>query len=130
MKKLLIVSTDQHLLNALNTDLTQWDYNVQTLQKPDLLFNKLNSFNPDLLIIDFILNDLNGGTLCHQIKCDPKLHNLPVIILSDYPELGRFSNKFGCEAILKKPLQMYDLINAVLKVIKESENSLDSQITD
>lgn len=68
---------------------------------------------PELLIIDFILNDDNGGALCHQVKLDAKLHDLPVILLSEYTSLDRLAAKFGCSTVITKPVNMPELFETI-----------------
>ena len=125
MKKILFVSYDQFLLNTVKTELSSWNFIVKTSQNPNELFDELNYFEPDLLIIDFILNDVNGGTLSRQVKSNALTQHIPVIILTDYPELVRFSNKFGCDVMLNKPVRMPELANAAFLLTSKSESYLN-----
>lgn len=118
MKKLLIVSTDTHFLNSIQTELSYRNFEVMVLQSIDDLFKELRNFQPDTLIIDFILDELNGGSLCHQLKCDPDTRSLPVVMLSDYGGLERFSSKFGCDNIIYKQADIYKMTDALVDVIK------------
>lgn len=73
---------------------------------------------PELLIIDFILNDDNGGALCHQIKLDARLHNLPVILLSEYTSLDPIAAKFGCSTVITKPVNVHVLFETITHLLQ------------
>ena len=106
MKNILLVSTDDDVLELIQSNSNLLNADIEAIDTAYGLLSKVRSKHPDLLIIDFILNDDNGGSLCHQIKSDPHLHDLPVILLSDYPNMERFATKFGCDAMLNKPFDL------------------------
>lgn len=103
MKNVLLVSTDPDLVRLIKTNSSCLNFNI-LLESSDDLLSKLRHIKPHMLIIDLILNENNGGGLCHQIKCDPELRYLPVILLSDYTNMEHLSAKFGCNVMLNKPL--------------------------
>ena len=113
MKKILVLTTDKSLQQELKEKLDYFGFKAQTLSGFDNLFNAIHSFKPDLLLIDFILHDSNGGAICHQVKCDPETHALPVIILSEFPEFGAFSKKFGCNESVTKPIDFSELVRKI-----------------
>lgn len=121
MKEILVISSDRHFLREMKADVYFGGFVIKTIDDTRSLPERIKALRPDLLIIDFILNDNNGGSICHQLKSDPETHYLPVILLSDYSGLSRFSTKFGCGAILKKPVDRYDLLTAITNQLHLSE---------
>ncbi|HEY0244373.1 MAG TPA: hypothetical protein VGC01_02320 [Mucilaginibacter sp.] len=119
MRRILLVSTDTVVLNLLTKKFALLGLEMHTLAKPALLFKEISIYQPDMLILDFILKDVNAGALCHQVTSNPETKNLPVVILSEYPELGRFSGKFGSAAIIKKSLEPNVLIEQILAVLDD-----------
>jgi DNA-binding NtrC family response regulator len=113
MKKVLLISTDTAVLDFFKTHLVLLDMNVFTLKPSQNLLSDISQNRPDLLVIDFLLNNDNGGGLCHQIKCDGQLHDLPVILLCEYATLDRAASKFGCNIILSKPLNVDQLVKVI-----------------
>jgi CheY-like chemotaxis protein len=120
MYKILVISSDKDFLNGVKSDAHFWDSIVQTCDNTDDTFEQINSFGPDLVIIDFILNDSNGGAICHQIKTNAETHLLPVILVSEYSGIYRFTTKFGCNVLLQKPLDSYTLYSSVLHLLDPS----------
>lgn len=113
MKRILILATDQAIIAVLKENLAYPGFDVEALNNPDKIVEAITEYKPDLLLIDFFLQDTNGGSVCHQLKCDPETHKLPVIILSEYPELITFSRKFGCDAAVSKPVDLPALLSEI-----------------
>ena len=47
----------------------------------------INDYKPDLVILDYLLPEINGGELCRQIKKNPGTCVLPVLIYSRFPKV-------------------------------------------
>ena len=120
MRKLLIVSTNTQFLNSMQSELRCRNFEVTSLQSANNLFRELQIIKPDMLIVDFILDELNGGSLCHQLKCNPNTRSLPVVILSDYAGMERFSAKFGCDNIIYKQADIHKMTDALVDAIKST----------
>jgi CheY-like chemotaxis protein len=118
MRNLILVTADISVEQLVQKNCNLLDVKIQALDKPALLLKTLKKQKPDVLLIDFILNDDNGGGLCHQLKSDPELNDLPVILLSEYYAIDRLACKLGCNATLRKPInitQLAKVINGLLK---------------
>lgn len=124
MRKILIVSSDKQLLDMLKHELSYRDYTVLTTDDPYLTFINIQLFEPDLLIVDLILNDHNGGAISHQVKSDPETHALPVIILSDYELETHYPSRFGCDMVFQKTGDIYPLIDHIHDLFEEKELTL------
>ena len=82
---------------------------------------KLESFHPDILILDIVLEDIDGRELFKHIEENPGLNGLKVIGISgilDQPELESLL-ELGFHAYLQKPFEMKELKKTILAVIKK-----------
>jgi CheY-like chemotaxis protein len=72
----------------------------------DELFTKLRKSCPDLVFIGFTLRPLTAAECCRQIKSDPSLRSLPVVIICDQGDTQQIeeAKRAGCDAFLVKPL--------------------------
>ena len=70
---------------------------------------------PDLILLDLIMPDLDGYTVCRSLKADPATRAIPVIFLtvSADPHLNRQAYAAGAEACLTKPFRREALLAAV-----------------
>jgi DNA-binding response OmpR family regulator len=123
MKKILIVSNDQPLLQMLNHQLTALGFAMDTMEAQEEMLNGIKAEKPDILLIDFILGDTNAAAVCHQVTSAPDLHNLPVIILSDLPGIDQLAAKLGIFAVIKKPMIIAELVENIIEALKEQQSS-------
>lgn len=120
LKKILIVSSDRHLLGLLKYELSFRGYTVLTERNANLTFRRIKDFIPDLFIVDLILDDNNGGTISHQVKGSPHFRDLPVIILSDYELKTHYQARFGCDKVIRKSNDIYPLIGAIHDLLEQN----------
>jgi DNA-binding response OmpR family regulator len=123
MKKILVVSNDQPLLQTLSHQLAEPGFSMDTMEAQEEMLNRIKTEKPDVLLIDFILGDANAAAVCHQVTCDPDLRNLPVIILSDLPGIDQLAAKLGIFAVIKKPMIMAELVENIIAALKEQQRS-------
>ena len=99
-QKILIIDDDKALLEVLETALVLEKFEVIVIDKVANIFDLINIHQPNLIIVDYILQGINGGELCHQIKCDGRTSNLPVIIISAYHRVINSLGHYGCNAFI------------------------------
>lgn len=121
MKRILVVSSDRHLLNVLRRELSLRNYMVLTENDPHRVLPDIDSFAPDLLIVDLILNNNNGGAISRQLKTDLQTKELPIILLSDYERETYYPSRFGCDMVLQKTEDIHPLIDAINNLLQENE---------
>jgi DNA-binding response OmpR family regulator len=113
MKRILIVDNDQTILDVMEEVLGYEGFNVKTYSDTDNIFKCIDSFNPDIILIDYILNGINGGELCAQIKKTPETSHLPVVIISAYSKVLLSLGNYGCDDFISKPFELDNLISRI-----------------
>lgn len=117
----MIVENDEGVLDVMKEALIYGGFEVETVKETDNIFPLLEKYDPDILLIDYLLNGVNGGEICHQIKTHTKYHNLPVIIISAYLRSGIDSlENYACDAFISKPFDLYELIDKVTGLVNRS----------
>jgi CheY-like chemotaxis protein len=110
MNKILVLDDDQELLSVMKEILSLHGFHVIT-SEPTYEINELLSLHqPHLLIMDYLMNDVNGGELCSVIKSDPATQGLPVILLSAYDRIIQSLGNYGCDLFVAKPIDFDTLI--------------------
>jgi DNA-binding response OmpR family regulator len=120
MEKILVVSIDEQLLMQSKGWLELKSFEVDTIADHDHLFSRIKETTAYILIIDFILEDDNAAALCHRLKSDPASKYLPIILLSEFPQMEQFAAKFGSFSMVKKPVEMQDILSAVNEAARVS----------
>ena len=80
--------------------------------------------DPDVILLDIIMPEMDGYTVCQKLKADAKLRDIPVIFvtaLNDPRESRLRALECGGEAFLSKPIDEIELtaqIHSMLKIRK------------
>ena len=122
MNKVLLLDNDESVLDVMQEALIYEGFDVKTVGESDNILPLIETYNPDLVILDYILNGVNGGELCHQIKANQKTAALPVIIVSAYPRVLRSLGDYGCDDFIPKPFDLDDFTARIKKLIDGSLN--------
>jgi DNA-binding response OmpR family regulator len=112
-KKILVVDDNNDLLDLLNEALTAEGYDVECASQIDNIYECVRNSAPGLIIIDYILQGINGGELCHQIKINPRTSHLPVIMITGYPRVLESLGSYGADYLLTKPFDLPELLAVV-----------------
>ncbi|QJD96689.1 response regulator [Mucilaginibacter robiniae] len=124
MRKILILDDDADILDVMQEALQYEGFEVAVASGTDNIFSLLNKHQPDLLMVDYILNGINGGELCHQVKADQHTRQLPVIIVSAYPKVFKSLGYYGCNAFMPKPFDLDELTSTITNLINTSSYSI------
>jgi DNA-binding response OmpR family regulator len=81
--KVLLAEDDKFISRAYFDGLSRAGYEVTLASDGNQALEKINSFKPDIVLLDVIMPDKNGFEVLEEIKKNPELKNLPVIILSN-----------------------------------------------
>ena len=59
---------------------------------------------PDLIITDARLPEHSGIEVCRALKSDPATRDIPILMLTAWPQLEANARAAGCDAFLVKPV--------------------------
>lgn len=77
-----------------------------------------NVKRPDLILLDINIPIFNGHEVLRQIKTDPELKKIPVIMLTTSSNQKDLDEAYGnhCNSYVKKPLEISEFLSAILKI--------------
>ncbi len=121
---ILIVEDEPHIAHLLGVNLQIDDYQTITADTGEEAWNQIVSARPQLVLLDVMLPDLDGNSLCKRIKA--KYQNVPVLMLS---ALGQSSDrirglKAGADDYMPKPFNLEELLLKVHKLLKLYQSDL------
>ncbi len=111
--RILVLDDDPGILEAIDLSLTYCGFQVRPMLSGDNVFRMIDDFEPNLIILDYLLSGKNGGEICQDLKSDPLKKDIPVIMLSAHPEAAIKNSEFGCDSFLTKPFDLNILINEI-----------------
>ena len=83
MKNILLVEDDPFLIDIYTTKLKESGFAVEVASDGESALQKIKEKDPGLVILDIVLPHLDGWEILRQIKSDPKLKKIKIIILSN-----------------------------------------------
>ncbi|MDB5011860.1 MAG: hypothetical protein JWQ25_62 [Daejeonella sp.] len=117
MEKILIVDDEKDVVDALEQTLRYSDYNVRSISDSKGLHQLIEDFKPDLLLLDFLLADENGGEICYKLKKDKATTFLPIILVSAFSNLAEMQSIYRCDAYVSKPFDLGSLLKTIKNCI-------------
>ena len=109
MRKILIVDDDETSLMLVQGLLGKSGYEILTTNAGRSALDILeNTPGIDLLLLDVVLPDIDGFTLCRQIKTEPWTAHIPIILLSGFRKDNqsiREGLEAGADGYLLKPIE-------------------------
>jgi CheY-like chemotaxis protein len=81
-KSVLVVDDDPFILMSLEFLMKKSGYNVLIARNGEEAMSALVSTNIDLVLLDIMMPDVDGYTICQHIKSTPVLKNIKVVFLS------------------------------------------------
>lgn len=118
MKNILLVEDDPDLSSLMEKKLTDEGFKVTAAQTGQEALDTLATGNPDFVLLDILLPDIDGLTILNEIASKPKTKNLPVIILSNLADQGSFEQAAAVgdyEYLVKAKTDLNDLVKKIKK---------------
>ena len=81
--KLLIVEDERALAEVLHSELIEAGMEADIAADGEEAMTKLRAHKPDLVLLDLLLPKKDGFTVLQEMKNDPKLQDIPTIVISN-----------------------------------------------
>src|SRR3989338_4941215 len=111
-KHIVVVDDDVDAVNVVKLRLESSGYQVTTTMGEQAL-SDLRKCKPDLILLDVMMPGLDGFAVIRELKRDPDLTKVPVIVFSGKPK-EIMAELFGPEGIagyISKPYQPQELLD-------------------
>ncbi len=134
--KILIVDDDPQVLLSLQISLQPWGFELTTLNEPQHFWEVLEDVEPNLLVLDIEMPEINGIELCQILRSDRRWQLLPILFLSVHQDEKTQDQAFanGADDYICKPVTGSILANRILnrlrrsKLLKSEVRSQESEV--
>jgi len=128
-KKILVIDDEEDVTTLVGYHLRSRGYRVETINDPNLIMGLARSFQPDLIILDVMMPDLNGIQICRMLRADPRLRKVAVMFLSAKTEEGdRIQGlEVGADDYICKPFSNKELLLRVQSIFRRLDDAGDHQ---
>src|SRR5579859_7997629 len=117
MTRVLVVDDEIDTLNLLQTILEISGYQAFTTLNSIDAITLAEVEHPDCILLDIMMPQLDGFTLCKMMRMHPTTKNLPIVFVTAYSALDLEDRRVdaGADMVLPKPIGMDALIEAIEK---------------
>jgi DNA-binding response OmpR family regulator len=109
MTKVLVLDDDLSNAEAIQMVLEDQSFQVECIHHSDELNTAVNSFVPDLIVMDILLDQGDGRELCNSLKNDPKTKDIPILLITAMLETQALAKKNLADVLMFKPFD-YDVL--------------------
>ena len=119
--RVLVVDDDPAIVEML-VELLERDgrFEVQTAETGFDAGLRTREFRPDVIVLDYMLPDINGNAVCKSIRSDESLEDVKIIIVSGVvdPEDVDKLREDGADDFLQKPFSIEQLVNRITELVR------------
>lgn len=113
----MIYDDDEGILEVTKIVLENLDYETQTAMNFNRIFEHIDEFSPDLILLDLWMPDAKGEDIAKKLKHNPKYKKIPIVILSASQNTAKVAKESGADDFLCKPFNIQDLEQVVNKYL-------------
>ena len=120
-KKVLIVDDDAEIVELISEVLYRdGRFEVKTASSGYEAGMTTQQFKPDLILLDYMLPDVNGNVVCQTIKKDPAFEDIRIIIVSGVIRQDEIDQllKSGAEDFIRKPFNIDELLEKIIGTLQ------------
>ena len=119
----MVVDDSIDLLHLLSIIIKMEGHEPIPLTSPVELMQKLDEYNPDLIILDVNLGNYNGKEVCKNIKANPATKNIPVLLTSASFESLTDFKVYHADDILEKPFELSTIKNKINGLLNNTDDT-------
>jgi two-component system cell cycle response regulator len=118
--KLLVVDDEQPILDLLRRRLEAMGYTVLALSGGGKVVETARRLMPDLILLDVMMPDLDGFSVCQALKADPAVQDIPIIMMTARSEVdSRIRGlELGAHDYVPKPFETSELVARIRAALR------------
>ena len=119
-KKILAVDDDPSIIEFLKTIIENWGYRYSSCENGMDAAVKIKQERPDLILLDVMLPDMDGITLCRRIRAASPQDPIPMIVITSLTDAATVQDAilFGAIDYVSKPFDQQILKSKIEKALQ------------
>lgn len=119
MKKILVVDDDPYILMSLEFVMKKGGNEVMIARDGTEALDIINSRHPDLVLLDIMMPDVDGYSICKYIKSTKALKDIIVVFISARTQEADIEKglKMGAARYICKPFSTRDLAKEINELL-------------
>ncbi|KQR67578.1 response regulator transcription factor [Pedobacter sp. Leaf176] len=120
-KNILVVEDNHAILDVITLILESEAFNVAGLNKGAEFLNHVQDFQPDVIIMDIMLPDIDGRVLLKELKANKLTTHIPVLMISArYNSSNYMLDEIAADEFMAKPFNIDELMDKIYLLLKNS----------
>ena len=120
MPRILVTDDEPNIVRLIQVNLERQGFQAETANNGAQALEKIRANRPDLLVSDVMMPEMDGFELLSNIRRDPALEDLPVIMLTakaqDRDVLEGYTR--GADMYLTKPFNPIELVTFAKRLLQ------------
>ncbi len=83
IEKIVIVDNDEKVFENFRDEFANENVRIDFIKDSELAFSKIKEVQPDLIILDLLMPNIDGITLSHKLKSHRETRDIPIIISTE-----------------------------------------------
>ncbi len=110
--RVLLIDDEQFYYKLIRKTLKEAEYDLEYAKTGSEGLSKIPAFEPDMMIVDLKLPEMDGFEILERLRRDPKYSHIPVIVITAQDVLSDKLKAFelGADDYLVKPFQPEELV--------------------
>jgi two-component system alkaline phosphatase synthesis response regulator PhoP/two-component system response regulator VicR len=127
MPRILAVDDEPNIVRLIQVNLERQGYQVETANNGAQALAKIRANRPDLLVSDVMMPEMDGLELVKNIRMDPALESLPIIMLTAKTQDADVMKgyQYGADMYLTKPFNPQELLQFVKRLLSYNSGGED-----
>ena len=118
--RVLIVDDDAEIVRVLRDALQRENaFEVRTAANGYDAGMLTESFRPHVILLDYMLPDINGNLVCQRIRANPDLESTRIVVISGVVRQSEVDDLLdaGADDFIRKPFDIRDLIERITRMV-------------
>ena len=122
----MVVDDSKVVLKIVEKGLAEAGFRVIIAENGKKALNLLETIQPDLILTDIEMPDINGFEFCGTVHMNPELSTVPIVAMSSKTDRGYMKRMLqnGASAFLCKPFNIDELVILVEKMLSDQFHML------
>jgi DNA-binding response OmpR family regulator len=117
--RILIIDDDPDIRSLMDIALKREGYVVETASRKEEVMEKLEQFQPSVVLLDVLLSGSDGRTICKEIKESDQSKNITVIMVSAHPGAADNISSYGADDFIAKPFNVNTLLTRLNDILEK-----------
>ena len=115
MAVVLVVDDDEFTCDAISRLLNRMGYQTACAHSGPAALTMLQDVRPDVIVLDWMMPQMDGLEVLRKLRADPKTKELPVLVYSaaDDPNMQKQAAKLGAREVVLKSGGFYPLYEQI-----------------